>query len=79
MYNIFCDSPNLDKYCAEIMLRLCRRTETGEPFKKINFSEEFYDNEESEYILEFYHDFYRSILEYLEKEYSVNINLNKNK
>jgi len=70
MYDVFCDSPNLDKNCAVIMLDLCKKTGNGEPFKKINFTQEFYDNEESEYILEFYHEFFKAILDYLNKDYA---------
>jgi len=77
MYDIFCDAPNLDKYCAVILLDLCKKKESGEPFNKINFTKEFYDNEESEFILEFYHDFFRAILDYLDKDYAVSFNLKK--
>jgi len=69
MYEISCDYPGLDNHFAVLLLEYCKRVGTAAPLRGFDFSEAFYQNEESEFILEFYQDTYRAIVKNLEEEY----------
>jgi len=70
MFDVFCDSPNLDNHCAVIFLEYCKKAQSGESLKKFYFSDEFYKREDVEFILEFYQEVYKAILANLEREYA---------
>jgi len=70
MFDVFCDSSNLDNHCAIIFLEYCMKTRSGESVKKFNFSNEFYEREDAELILKFYQKFYKAILDNLKKDYA---------
>jgi len=69
MYEIACDYPGLDNHFAVLLLESCKRLGSGAPLRGFDFSEAFYQNEESDFILEFYQDTHRAIVKNLEEDY----------
>lgn len=71
MYEIACDYPGVDNYFSILLLNHCKKTGDATPLSRISFSKDFYEGEECDYVLEFYHDFFRALLKNLEEEFAV--------
>jgi len=74
LYEIACDFPGIERHFAIVLLDYCQKTDSREAIDGMAFDEEFYGNEEAEFILEFYQEMLRQIKKALDEEdYKVRI------
>ena len=71
MFEVACDYPGSDDNFARIFLNYCRRAGSSGLLNKLEFTEEFYQSEEADLVLEFYQDFFRAVMNLLGGEYEV--------